>query len=342
MSASQLRFLIIPVACETLVYGIYLCLAATSIIILLKRGLRSSTARKVLFGVVLVMFLSSTGTLWLDIMARIQLGVSSTDAQLFSIQSDIAQAIFTRVNFVLSDWIVVWRCWILWDGVMLPRLFLAICIIGSTVAAIISGALTIRNDIVFGSAHPGPQTLILIVPLVITNICSTSLVGYKAWQHRQFMKENLGRETKSTQAGKVLILLVESGAMYCLLGILAVVSEEMLEYKTTTSGLGRAILSSLPPYLTGIYPTAVILLVTLEKSQKGAFERTNVNAVMESRITTINFARPGSSVSGVSSRASRDSLDRVHGTEGNNAVDDLEKHHSLEAETGKQSSQMYV
>ncbi|KIK56343.1 hypothetical protein GYMLUDRAFT_99188 [Collybiopsis luxurians FD-317 M1] len=342
MSASQIQLLIIPLTCETLVYGIYLCLAATSIIILLKRGLRGSTARKVLFGVVLVMFLSSTGTLLSDIMARIQLGLSntSTNSRLLNSESDIAEVVFVRINYVLSDYVVVWRCWTLWDRVVFPRLFLAFCVMGSTVAAIISGAMCIRDDILFGSAKSGPQDLILIAPLIITNICSTSLVGYKAWQHRRFMKENLGRETKSSQAGKVLILLVESGAIYCLLGILAMISSEVFKADTARAELGKATLSSLQTHLAGIYPTAVILLVTLEKTQKDAFERTNDNAVMESRVTTLNFARPGSSVGSFSSRTSRDSLGDGLDTGRNGAIDDLEKHRGFEEGRGKRSSQM--
>ncbi len=151
-------------------------------------------------------------------------------------------------------------------------------------AAFVSGGLVIRDDVI-GTAELGPSTLVLLVPLVITNICATSLVAHKAWcvvqiqrlcayilnsihrMHRRLIKENLGRETKRTQAEKVLILLMESGAVYCFLGVRF--SSVIFHYLTNRlrgnqilaliSGLGKlsnagtglttAVLSSLQPHL---------------------------------------------------------------------------------------------
>ncbi|KAF5379345.1 hypothetical protein D9757_007656 [Collybiopsis confluens] len=337
MPASQLQFLVIPVACETLVYGIYLCLAATSMFILLKRGLRNSTSRKVLFCVVLAMFLCSTGTLLSDIMTRLRLGLSG--AQTLNSESNIAQVIFVRINvsdrktftikdpkkiskvskFLLSDYVVIWRCWTLWDTVLIPRLILIFCVLVSTVAGIVNGALFIRDDLVFGSAQNGPKSLILLVPLVITNIFSTSLVAYKAWQHRRHVKENLGRETKKTQIEKILILFVESGVIYCFLGFLALlVSIKTVHVGTATPSLATATLSTLQTHLAGIYPTAVILLVALEKTQESPLGpprpvRPGHVSSNSTRITALSFAIPRSSLW-------RDSSDSLEDTESQRSI----------------------
>lgn len=52
------------------------------------------------------------------------------------------------------------------------------------VAATVDGALVIQADIrkfQLGGSELGPETLVLIAPLVVTNVVATCFVGYKAW-----------------------------------------------------------------------------------------------------------------------------------------------------------------
>ncbi|KAF5379344.1 hypothetical protein D9757_007657 [Collybiopsis confluens] len=182
MSASQIYLLVIPVACETLVYGRdflpscpllqplndkntrrNISLSSSDVhdnafvSVPLPpsyemRGLRGSTARQVLFCVVLAMFLSSTGTLVSDIMARLRLGPASI--QVLNSESDIAQVIFIRINFLLSDYVVIWRCWNLWDSVLSVRLLLAFCVMVSTGVVRVDDSDTILRSILKSILNP--------------------------------------------------------------------------------------------------------------------------------------------------------------------------------------------
>ncbi|KIK60214.1 hypothetical protein GYMLUDRAFT_244644 [Collybiopsis luxurians FD-317 M1] len=57
----------------------------------------------------------------------------------------------------------------------------------SAVAAIIDGAFTVEEEVnANGLALPaGADTLILTLPLLITNIFATSLIAYQAWLYRK-------------------------------------------------------------------------------------------------------------------------------------------------------------
>lgn len=60
---------------------------------------------------------------------------------------------------------------------------------------------------------------------LLTNILSTSIVGLKAWKHRQWIKHDLKlAHTKTSRSEKVLVLLIESGLFYCISGVSSIQS----------------------------------------------------------------------------------------------------------------------
>ncbi|KAI0787299.1 hypothetical protein C8Q74DRAFT_1196513, partial [Fomes fomentarius] len=50
-----------------------------------------------------------------------------------------------------------------------------------------------------------------------TNIIATLLIAYKAWAHWKFVRSHLSTGSTRQRVEKVLLLLVESGALYCVL-----------------------------------------------------------------------------------------------------------------------------
>ncbi|KAI0767837.1 hypothetical protein C8Q74DRAFT_1282814 [Fomes fomentarius] len=101
---------------------------------------------------------------------------------------------------------------------------------------------------------------------LVTNITATSLIGYQAWRHRQITKPLFSK----ARAEKALLLLVESGILYCVLSALGIYHHGMLlgywgESTQALGGLTVFMAGALVPLL-GICPTAIIVVLALSKS----------------------------------------------------------------------------
>lgn len=101
-------------------------------------------------------------------------------------------------QYFMSDAIVVWRAWVLWEGNVSVRVLLSLCLFGtfgnsrftrippmlraSTVGLTIDmtfGALWLFGNNKF--TPTGPRTLVMVLPLVFTNVVATASIGVKAW-----------------------------------------------------------------------------------------------------------------------------------------------------------------
>lgn len=261
-----LRNNFLEVVCGSLVYGIYATLAMESTYILVDRGLKGSRPRQAMLAATLVMFAGATALSGMDITGFViqtpTLGPAPYDPTRIFRRLAIAELPIERINFFFSDSIVVWRAWILWPGNAKVRAVLTTCLLASLAGSIVEGTLGVRQylhgSLVGTNALEG---LILLLPLLATNICSTSLVACKAWHYRKSIRANIDSGNARTKVEKVLILLVESGFLYCFVWMLYIMS-----IFNVFSTLGEDLIQSLIPYVTAIYPTVIILFVALEKS----------------------------------------------------------------------------
>ncbi|KAF5372187.1 hypothetical protein D9758_004978 [Tetrapyrgos nigripes] len=144
---------------------------------------------QILLLILIILMLSiSTGSLILNIQYAL-LQISTTgynvdfDAALqLSKNILIGHGFLDRLNFLISDGIVVWRAWIMFSHSLFVRGVLSLCMIGSTVGTFVDAgmlAIRIRRDPTdIGTPNDG---LVVNVPLLTTNFISTSFIGYRAW-----------------------------------------------------------------------------------------------------------------------------------------------------------------
>ncbi|KAJ7116944.1 hypothetical protein C8R44DRAFT_791680 [Mycena epipterygia] len=178
----------------------------------------------------------------------------------------LSENVFGRVNYLMSDGIVVWRAWVLYQNNLKVRLVLILCLLGS-----LAGATT---DMTFGTlwlfgndkfTPTGPRALILVLPLLVTNMVSTALMGYKVWQYRRQIKDELDLpKNKKTKIERILVILTESGTIYCLIWVPFLYTILTKEGTETT---GYKIGANLVPQLSAIYPVIIVLLVSMERTQ---------------------------------------------------------------------------
>ncbi|EKM60790.1 uncharacterized protein PHACADRAFT_203941 [Phanerochaete carnosa HHB-10118-sp] len=179
------------------------------------------------------------------------------------------------VNIILSDSIVLWRAWVLWSK---RRLFIVISAILVLTTLIIS-LLNVRSDSV---CPPGGEVgwafydfdsiygLSAVILSLLTNIWATSLIAYKAWEHRQSVRRMFRGGSIGVRSAKILMLFVDSGLLYCgLWALLTITVATDQYYKGRSSTMSLFINDTGYIFITvlvdivGMYPTALVLLVSL-------------------------------------------------------------------------------
>ncbi|TFY56598.1 hypothetical protein EVG20_g8869 [Dentipellis fragilis] len=198
-----------PLGLGSLCYGCFTILFILSSNVLLatdKTG-HQRKARVLLFLATFLMFSVSTAHLIVFIIyagmyPRLQHELTPKDLQLSKWLKALI-LFLPGVNSGLSDIVVAWRAWLLWGRTV--RIFLTVWILAGFVAA----PVAYRANICYGQ-------IVGFSSSVFNNMVSISLVAYKAWEHRQFVRIQLEERRKRTKIERILLLLVQLGAAYTL------------------------------------------------------------------------------------------------------------------------------
>ncbi|THU96302.1 hypothetical protein K435DRAFT_965987 [Dendrothele bispora CBS 962.96] len=303
-SIQYLQQIVVWQAVEGLFYGLQCLLTISACAVLIERGLRNSISRCLLLATTATMFTVSTVIFVNDILRDLKRVQAEGDPEFDLISAlrvnVIPGTILVRISYLLGDLIVVWRAWILFDRELRPRLFLASCVLISSCVIITDGVLNVKAFSAPEDSKPlgyndtyAPVRVLLPAGLLFTNLGATLCIGYKTWYYRRFIQSLFQERGKRDYAQQVLILLVESGFLYCiclLFDLIAVIG--VFGFKTLV------FLGTIAPYTASMYPTIIILLSAMQKTHCDATLRGQAGS------ESIRFAPPStSSVS--SSRMSR-------------------------------------
>ncbi|KAH9058116.1 hypothetical protein EDB87DRAFT_952879 [Lactarius vividus] len=260
-----------------IVYGIYIVLYATSVHILLGRpGFTSSPPRMFMFGITTFMFLLGVIALVLETalgFQQMQLFLDPTAGNIWSSnRTNVIIAVgatITRLMYILSDTICAWRAVVLWNRDKRVIAILLLFILGTTAAAGCDLGLSLVP--LFSPSHRsiqdesnvklGERALIMVGPTLATNLLSTGLIVWKAWQHRTSVRKHLGEGSVSMRVERVFALLIESGFVYCCLWILYLISAFRVMPEP-----GFTVMDAVLLFTSGLYPTLIFILVCMQKS----------------------------------------------------------------------------
>ncbi|KAJ3770908.1 hypothetical protein FB446DRAFT_129463 [Lentinula raphanica] len=185
------------------------------------------------------------------------------------------------INLLLSDCIVAWRAWILFQQEKFWRLALValmVANIGVNIADCIWGDIELQVEVVGSTTLDWlSSTLSLAV-----NLCATFLIALKAWNHHRFLTDAFLH--KKTRAQRVLLLLVESGAVYCAIQSVYEIFILLDIYTVVDTGFSQAmnVITAMSIVVAACYPIAVIILIHKDISpivelETATFNRTKVN-----------------------------------------------------------------
>ncbi|KAF9263173.1 hypothetical protein L218DRAFT_987793 [Marasmius fiardii PR-910] len=273
------------VVSETGLWGIYLVLFSWAVKLQLKQTKMKNKSNILILVVTWILFLSSTA-LWAMNVSQLTLATQGfffrypelglLDRWL-SLNDDIRgfglpmEALFL-VNMIVGDSVVIWRAWVLCQNNRLHKLVYIpiVMLLASFVFTVIALNCLASNG--YGDQSPIPQgskTCRWSQPIawgisLLTNAVSTTLIAIRAWQHRQFLRRNFGG--RKTRSEKILLILVESGFIYCLFWLtqlnLFFDRDRGRNFVTFLS----VFLNAVGDQISGVYPTCIIILVNMQRS----------------------------------------------------------------------------
>ncbi|KAI9509300.1 hypothetical protein F5148DRAFT_1283086 [Russula earlei] len=197
-----------------------------------------------------------------------------------------AQIILQGINSILGDSIVIWRAWVVWGRRVYVVVVPLVLLVGVAISSFGLAYAQVRAgyDPYYAAAL---QKYMIALPSITlaTNVSATLLVLSRvvALQLSLRRAERHDRFAPLVGAGgvryrRLLKILIESGGMYCLTWLILL----CLVLKGSTA---QHVFFSIIGQLTGIYPTLIIVLVSLNMTQERV-KGTVVDAGIKFRVSS--------------------------------------------------------
>ncbi|THV01113.1 hypothetical protein K435DRAFT_963661 [Dendrothele bispora CBS 962.96] len=268
---------------DSAAWGFYALLFIIAVCIQCATGLKHWNKR-LMFGLTCLLFCSST-VLWginityLRATNMFLIGpldsqsMANRAAQATNIQSSLAAPIeaLYLFNMFVGDILVLWRSYIICDRnkliFVLPCLTL-LTSLGFAVGSIVclethgtSGATSMSS----GSKVCAWSEPIAWAASLLTNILSTSAVAFRMWGMRGLVKQSLGYLPPYGRAQRILMIITESGFIYCLFWAFEIVLFIPIPRASRAIYLYE-VCTALRNQVSGIYATAIIVIVNLHQT----------------------------------------------------------------------------
>ncbi|KAK7005873.1 hypothetical protein R3P38DRAFT_3040097 [Favolaschia claudopus] len=329
-SGESAMYVVFDLVAQTFVFGIYTLLLCLSTRVLLHRGLKSQTTRVAMLCLTIFMFLMSTAYWafnnvyaadWIRFLLE-------TPGQPFVDHDEISKwyplfNAFVMINFVLSDCVVFWRAWVISHRNLRKYLWVTLALVVLTALAVF---LTIAFRIVAYIQTPSKnlsktntysiRTVIDVLQVstgvfsFVSNLSATIIVAVTAVRHRQLVRHAFSDEEARRQSNRILGLVAEAGAFYCLSTIVLLIAS----FIRIPHGTLGDLYAPINLHIASAYPPAMILLVNSSHSSSRPANGTDfhVSDTFSARPSPLRFAVARSDTTTSSSRDSVDVRGVIH------------------------------
>ncbi|KAL1729575.1 hypothetical protein EV714DRAFT_284892 [Schizophyllum commune] len=259
---STLKITLMRTGVDLLFYGVQAPLFVVAMVVLAYREKR----RPFIPFAVTSLFLSSTigvvvGSSFYILQLPAAFHTRSLDNAGVLRACNVVLAVADRYNYVMSDAIVVWRALVLWKDCIAVKWALWTCICSSILGAITECVFALQAAF-RGQVESTGHGLVLVIPLLLTNLVATSLIAVQFWYYRRDVKGRLGIFERASPVEKVIVLFVESGLVICSIWVVNLIIK-VTESANTFGVYG--ILGVAYHSISGIYPTFIVLVIALQK-----------------------------------------------------------------------------
>ncbi|KAJ7275094.1 hypothetical protein C8J57DRAFT_1313607 [Mycena rebaudengoi] len=247
-------------------YGVYALLFCLSVFLLIHKGIRNSRPRQILLFSTCLMFTASTALACVDTSLYI-VQITQTDYTETYNGLQLSCEILFDSLFLMGDTIVLWRTWSLCKDrralVLFPMTLWFggfACLLTLIGFAVHNGSSSNWTVGVYDTDLTNHLSMSTAALSAATNFFSTLLISWKAWQHRALFNSDRSANGPATRVRRIMSLLVESGFIYFAFWILAMLNF----YLIWNAPVLQAALRGLYDMVIGIYPTLIIILVSLD------------------------------------------------------------------------------
>ncbi|KAI0258645.1 hypothetical protein BC834DRAFT_910592 [Gloeopeniophorella convolvens] len=115
-------------------------------------------------------------------------------------------------------------------------------------------------------------TLVGCILSLASNLWAFGLVAWKAWSRRRLVGELHNEGFCSSAAGRALVLLLESGAVYSLIWALVIATFSVSStdsHAIRRMAIGDDVLLTVMVYVSAVYPIAIWLIVAVKSRARG-------------------------------------------------------------------------
>ncbi|KAL1756656.1 hypothetical protein FB107DRAFT_210828 [Schizophyllum commune] len=260
-----LRFIMLQTAIDLGLYGVQATLSIAAIAILARREGRSRSTLAAILGIVLssTIIVVAEYAFWL-IQIPTSVGASERTIDNLLLNLNILSNVARNSVYVFSDAVLVWRAWCLWPDNGLVRGILSLCVCGTVLGSVAECVWLYWPGFPTFFAFEGfAQYLTRLVPLLTTNVVATAMIGIWVCRYRREIKGSLGVLTQKTRSERVLMLLLESGLVYCLFWVY--ICTMFFVEKDDDGFSAKDAFGDAAYHISGIYPTCVLFVSMQDK-----------------------------------------------------------------------------
>ncbi|TRM59589.1 hypothetical protein BD626DRAFT_507656 [Schizophyllum amplum] len=251
----------LQIGCEFVFYGIHATLFIIAAYLLIPRGFRTMKYFSLLCATV-ALFTAATGVMVLDMKTAVAsmelLGYDPPNLDGMIKRTVVADNWLFRLNFLISDAVLVWRAWVLWPGHKQIQNVLLGCM-AVTAAGVIADGTLVTVDAVRAADRTGAVSLMMTVPLLVTNVAATGCILKKLFGSWESVHARIASKSLYMRCETYCLFGIESGLVYCGISLVTLVAAVI------DAGIFTSIWLAVSISLTGLYSTFIIVLFLMDK-----------------------------------------------------------------------------
>ncbi|KAF9060149.1 hypothetical protein BDP27DRAFT_1430403 [Rhodocollybia butyracea] len=178
---------------------------------------------------------------------------------------------------LIADGVIAWRAWAVWmDNKKVKWTLFVLMFADIAPTPGVSLADAVATDIGYDHQDLSQSQILDGVTFVLSlsvNMVATCLIAFRAWTHHKSMRSILIRRKRS-KVEEILLLLVESGAIFALLQLLVLILDEL---ETNIGHIDEHLLfaaisiNQVYAMAAGLNPVAIFILVQTKNTYEQSF-----------------------------------------------------------------------
>ncbi|KAF9069394.1 hypothetical protein BDP27DRAFT_1421033 [Rhodocollybia butyracea] len=210
-----------------------------------------------------------------------QIGAANAETHS-SVYDPIHDWVINIIAFI-ADTVIVWRAWAMWMGNRKVKWTLLLLMLANLAVSVADGFAD--TDPRHFNQNRSSSTLdwVNFILSFSVNMIATCLISFRAWLHHNSMKSISMITKKRTQGERILLLLVESGAIYAVLQLLCIITSALSVNAPFSLPLNIPRTITLHLYITAaaLNPVAIFILVHTKNTYEQSFHLPEISTLSQ-------------------------------------------------------------